>query len=806
MRAVGLFKGGSKKKKRRVDTTTTLKSSSSQESLSQRDMNILAMKNNEIKIVRKPVLSFLGGTNLALSKKLSKPFKSPCLHLRTDESDALLKTKRLGMTNFRPPKKFVNSRNIQRQTNTNVKTDQVPLVDPSKRLVVYEKNDIIVEVPNILANVLREHQREGVRFLFACVAGVSIPPFSGAILADDMGLGKTLQTISLIYTLLENHIELDAFEEFKFPEMNDNKEGSSTNAKKNNQKQSKSSSSSWNNAINENESDDDIFMVDVKQKKEQKLAKKKKKKMVQNDGSNNENNDNNHSNNTIVSTTNIVSSSSSSSNSITTSAKYENGKQEHQQQQKRMSSRNLNVKHVIIICPTSLVANWMNEFNKWLGEKVQCIAADGNSQKEKLKQIRRFTKDRLNKVHALIISYETFRIYVDEFQGNGICDLLICDEAHRLKNDQTRVNQALNSLLCDKRVLLSGTPMQNDLDEFFVMSSFCMLRRNTVPFHMRNMMVPNTNNNNNNNNYNNKMQYIDETIFGTQSRFRKHFANPLLAAREPDATDSEIEIGTRRQVELAELTSKFVLRRTNELNKVHLPNKLTMVVVCPLSPLQQQLYEHLTRAENLDRENNKYSILSAITSLKKLVNHPVLLYRMILEQEQKMMTSNKQYCGDFFIGLKEIFPDSFRDPRQRRECEKAHHSGKMQLLYYMMQELSRNTNERIVLVSNYTETLDIFERLCRALNTRYVRLDGSVTVKKRQTLVDRFNDQNQNYFAFLLSSKAGGCGLNLIGGSRLVLFDPSWNPADDKQAAARIWRDVSKNFYHTYTLNVANPL
>ena len=113
-------------------------------------------------------------------------------------------------------------------------------------------------------------------------------------------------------------------------------------------------------------------------------------------------------------------------------------------------------------------------------------------------------------------------------------------------------------------------------------------------------------------NYNNKMQYIDETIFGTQSRFRKHFANPLLAAREPDATDSEIEIGTRRQVELAELTSKFVLRRTNELNKVHLPNKLTMVVVCPLSPLQQQLYEHLTRAENLDRENNKYSIFEGI--------------------------------------------------------------------------------------------------------------------------------------------------------------------------------------------------
>jgi SNF2 family DNA or RNA helicase len=179
MRAVGLFRGGTKKKKRRIHNESL--------PLSQRDINVRDMINNSIKVTRKPVLSFLGGTSLALSKKLTRPFKSPCLHLRTDESDTLLKTKKLGMTAFRPHK-MQTATNRRYEKKTTVKNDDVTLIDPSKRLIVYEKEDLVVEVPHILANVLREHQREGVRFLFACVAGVSISPFSGAILADDMGL------------------------------------------------------------------------------------------------------------------------------------------------------------------------------------------------------------------------------------------------------------------------------------------------------------------------------------------------------------------------------------------------------------------------------------------------------------------------------------------------------------------------------------------------------------------------------------------------------------------------------------------
>ena len=79
-----------------------------------------------------------------------------------------------------------------------------------------------------------------------------------------------------------------------------------------------------------------------------------------------------------------------------------------------------------------------------------------------------------------------------------------------------------------------------------------------------------------------------------------------------------------------------------------------------------------------------------------------------------------------------------------------------------------------------------------------LRLDGSVSISKRQTLVKQFNDLSANQFAFLLSSKAGGCGLNLVGGNRLVLFDPDWNPANDKQAAGRVWRDGQKKRVYVY--------
>jgi DNA repair and recombination RAD54-like protein len=108
-------------------------------------------------------------------------------------------------------------------------------------------------------------------------------------------------------------------------------------------------------------------------------------------------------------------------------------------------------------------------------------------------------------------------------------------------------------------------------------------------------------------------------------------------------------------------------------------------------------------------------------------------------------------------------------------------SGKFLLIANMLDVMRRETDDRIVIVSNYTQTLDLFGALCQERDYPFVRLDGSTNAKKRQALVDRINDPRDDVFVFLQSSKAGGCGLNLLGANRLVLFDPDWNPATDKQ-------------------------
>ncbi len=141
-----------------------------------------------------------------------------------------------------------------------------------------------------------------------------------------------------------------------------------------------------------------------------------------------------------------------------------------------------------------------------------------------------------------------------------------------------------------------------------------------------------------------------------------------------------------------------------------------------------------------------------------------------------------------------------------------------------LHHIRAETNDKIVLISNYTQTLDLFEKLCRSKKcvlvhptavqfshiARYgfFRLDGTMSITKRQKLVDQFNNPEGKEFIFLLSSKAGGCGINLIGANRLILFDPGmlfghlcrvksnassdWNPAADQQALARVWRDGQK--------------
>ncbi|XP_020681684.1 DNA repair and recombination protein RAD54 isoform X1 [Dendrobium catenatum] len=419
------------------------------------------------------------------------------------------------------------------------------------------------------------------------------------------------------------------------------------------------------------------------------------------------------------------------------------------------------VRKALIVTPTSLVSNWESEIDKWIGRKIQLISLCETSRADVLSGIDSFLRPS-STMQVLIISYETFRMHSSKFEKNGSCDLLICDEAHRLKNDQTLTNRALAALPCTRRILLSGTPMQNDLEEFFAMVNF-----------------------------------TNPGILGNATYFRRYYEAPIISGREPLATMEERKLGLERSAELSAKVNQFILRRTNALLSNHLPPKIVEVVCCKLTPLQIQLYKHFIQSKNIKRviaeELKQSTILAYITALKKLCNHPKLIYDSI--KSGGSATSGFENCMQFF-------PSELFSGRSGSWTGGGgiwvELSGKMHVLARLLAHLRQKTDDRIVLVSNYTQTLDLFAQLCCERRYPYLRLDGTTSIGKRQKLVNRFNDPTKNEFVFLLSSKAGGCGLNLIGGNRLVLFDPDWNPANDKQAAARVWRDGQKKRVYIY--------
>ncbi|KAF5399293.1 Dna repair and recombination protein rad54 [Paragonimus heterotremus] len=368
----------------------------------------------------------------------------------------------------------------------------------------------------------------------------------------------------------------------------------------------------------------------------------------------------------------------------------------------------------------------------------------------------------------LIISYETFRLHATALH-KGKVGLVLCDEGHRLKNSENQTYQALVQLNCTRRVLLSGTPIQNDLLEYFSL-----------------------------------IHFVNQGLLGTAAEFRRRFETPILRGRDADATEEEQKEGEEKLQELLLIVNRCIIRRTQALLTKYLPVKIEQVVCCNLTASQRSVYtDFVSRmarevAERLKTADEggirgisglSGSSLASITLLKKLCNHPDLVYDKMRTNTEGFLNALSHFPADY-KGSLESNATPFRPDL----------SGKFQVLDYLLALIRTSTSDKVVLISNYTQTLDLFERLCQMRGYIYVRLDGTMTIKKRAKIVDLFNDPKSEYFIFMLSSKAGGCGLNLIGANRLVMFDPDWNPANDEQAMARIWRDGQKKQCYIYRL------
>ncbi|KAH9519785.1 DNA repair and recombination protein rad54b [Bulinus truncatus] len=414
------------------------------------------------------------------------------------------------------------------------------------------------------------------------------------------------------------------------------------------------------------------------------------------------------------------------------------------------------VKKVLIVTPGSLVKNWLLEFKKWLGiERLNVFAVSGDRKAEE------FVKS--NMYPVLVISYEMF-VRCCDLLDDVKFDLIICDEGHRLKNTAAKTTALMMRLPCKKRVVLTGTPVQNDLQEFYSIVQFC-----------------------------------NPSLLGTTASFRRIYEEPIVSSRQPEATFEQQQLGSERAQELTRLTQMFVLRRTQEVNNDYLPPKVELVLFCQPSPLQVILYKHLLHSQLIRRcltgNLSGSPHLACISALKQLCNHPSLLYHKAVEAEMKSRDADGEEVS-IFDGLLSYFPDNMH--YKSFSCID---SGKMVVLSGLLAAIWRHScTEKVVLVSNHTKTLDFLQIFCDAYGYKYLRLDGSTPTSHRQDIVSTFNNKYSQQRIFLLSSKAGGVGLNLIGASRLILYDIDWNPANDIQAMARVWRDGQKGRVYIYRL------
>ena len=376
----------------------------------------------------------------------------------------------------------------------------------------------------------------------------------------------------------------------------------------------------------------------------------------------------------------------------------------------------------LISVPLSTIGNWEREMERWAPD-FYCVTYVGDKADRKLIKKHEFSfrdknglKTSSMKFNVLITNYEMTS--VDKFDLSSIgWRIVVVDEAHRLKNTKSVFFKCLTDYNIPYKLMLTGTPLQNNLDELYSLLSF---------------MCPN------------KFNVIEE--------FQANFA----------------DITKKEQIKrLHKMLAPHMLRRLKTDVFKTIPSKSECIVRVELSSEQKKFYKFVLTKNYAELNKtgcavNRTSLNSLFMNLRKCCNHTYLFAKA---QEVAAIQQNGNY------EMKALTEGS----------------GKLILLEKMLMML-KSSNHRVLLFSQFTTTLDIIEEFLENLNILFVRIDGSVNVRMRQQSIDRFNAPGSKYFVFLISTKAGGLGINLASADTVIFYDSDWNPHNDIQALSRAHR------------------
>uniref|UniRef100_A0A4W5JTZ2 DNA excision repair protein ERCC-6-like n=1 Tax=Hucho hucho TaxID=62062 RepID=A0A4W5JTZ2_9TELE len=430
------------------------------------------------------------------------------------------------------------------------------------------------------------------------------------------------------------------------------------------------------------------------------------------------------------------------------------------------------VKHTLLVMPTSLIKNWTKEFAKWTpGMRVKEFHGTSKVERNRnLGKIQRRGGVIITTYQMLITNWELLSSYNGrEFKW----DYVILDEAHKIKTSSTKTAKSAHAIPARNRVLLTGTPVQNNLREMWALFDFA----------------------------------CQGALLGTSKTFKTEYESPITRAREKDATPGEKALGLKMSENLMAIINPYFLRRTkaevqrktqNSVktcerdleNKVpsgggaEMPNltrKNDLIIWTYLSSVQEEIYNQFLSLDNIkELLMTTRSPLAELNILKKLCDHPRLLSARAVAQLglEEGTSANHQYDENESAAHR---IDNISDKTLISE------SGKLMFLIALLERL-KEEGHRTLVFSQSRKMLDILERVLVNKRFKIVRLDGTVIhLTERERRIQLFQT-NKQYSVFLLTTQVGGVGITLTAANRVVIFDPSWNPATDAQAVDRAYR------------------
>ncbi|XP_038603795.1 transcriptional regulator ATRX isoform X2 [Tachyglossus aculeatus] len=532
----------------------------------------------------------------------------------------------------------------------------------------------------------------------------------------------------------------------------------------------------------------------------------------------------------------------------------------------------------LVVCPLNTALNWMNEFEKWQDgleddEKLEVSElATVKRPQERSYMLQRWQEDG----GVMIIGYEMYRNLA---QGRNVKsrklkeifnkalvdpgpDFVVCDEGHILKNEASAVSKAMNSIRSRRRIILTGTPLQNNLIEYHCMVNF-----------------------------------IKENLLGSIKEFRNRFINPIQNGQCADSTMVDVRVMKKRAHILYEMLAGCVQRKDYTALTKFLPPKHEYVLAVRMTSIQCKLYQyyldHLTGvgcSSEGGRGKAGAKLFQDFQMLSRIWTHPWCLQLDYISKENKgyfdedsldefiasdsdetsMSLSSDDYAkkkkskgkkgkkdssssgsgSDNDVEVIKVWnsrsrgggegnadepsnnptasvkqeeskatsssnpgspaPDWYKDFVSDADAEVLEHSGKMVLLFEILR-MAEELGDKVLVFSQSLISLDLIEDFLELAsreksddtnkpliykgegkwfrNIDYYRLDGSTTAQSRKKWAEEFNDEtNVRGRLFIISTKAGSLGINLVAANRVIIFDASWNPSYDIQSIFRVYR------------------